>query len=489
MCISCLGGESVTKKLGGVCFCLVEKRRERHWMIYYHCVKKTQPESNMMNTISNVSFTVTPSISPNGLIRNPKDVLPKARRNPNIQPKLGDAPVFSKADKFAIDFFKTKKRLEAEDAYSESVQRQNNTAYTAPAVKSFVVRHTGIDGVASQTSSNFPPDDHDGNDRPRIPKPRNDQSSAMEDVIFQNPISGKIEMSSQTKMKELSDSATSPGRFSKEAFTETVDYPTVHIKRTHHNFNEKTATKVDAPTAYRKWTTALPYIGYDHIHGNQYNDSEVAEVIPALGPPLSAAMYEIRRRRHPPPPSPTELDPLSPMQISPTVPYSPTELDPESPRPGASSSWNPSPDEDVQYFKRDKGKGKYVPKPTVLIVDRSGGHIKKFKKVPNYKTRVIAPVRTPYIQPTTIDTVVGGEHFLKGLPRDTLIRQPPPKAERFYYDIPSKQELELEPGYRRGAHPGWHEQRFGWGELPTEAQPKRKRAEGHGTTKRQRNAK
>lgn len=427
----------------------------------------------MKTSVANVSFASQRERTINGLVKNPKDVLPKGRVVQSLQPHFGDKPRLSKASKFAVDFFATKKRLEKEDAYTEAVQKQNNTESIPPAyaARTIVTRHTGIGGVPAQTTPNVGPGPPGPPAPPHLPRASRGASTQTHDTVALHPTRDLITTSSQTEMARLTNSATSPGR----SYTTDV----------------ATSTRRDRPPSAGKSTVALP---------------PVAETVPmdidVTGPPIASIINHYHNNVLHQTVNHNNLNQYLYHQSL----YNQLYMN-----GSGVENFNPE-----LYGSSSNGRGLIGGAPTLgllagrapqgLVTGRNTGlighqprlmieyptvvdkgqngkvtRVQKFK-VPNYQTRIRAREQV----------AVPGEHYTKGLPRDTIVRQPPPKAEMYHYDIPTEQELLYDDDNRLinfGAHRGWAEQRFGSGDLPSAPKPKRKKEKGHGTNKRQRTGK
>jgi len=92
--------------------------------------------------------TVTPSGRPGKGGKLPKDLQPQPLKR-QVMPYMTAAPVRSKAEKFAADFFRTEKRLQLEDEHQEAIIKQ--TGGIVPPTLS-VVRKTYITNLPSQFS-------------------------------------------------------------------------------------------------------------------------------------------------------------------------------------------------------------------------------------------------------------------------------------------------------------------------------------------------
>src|SRR4051812_34773559 len=84
--------------------------------------------------------TVTASGRPGKAGNLPKGMQPQPPQR-QVMPHITAAPVRSKAEKFAVDFFRTEKRLQLEDEHQEAIIRQ--TGGVVPPTLS-VVRRTYI---------------------------------------------------------------------------------------------------------------------------------------------------------------------------------------------------------------------------------------------------------------------------------------------------------------------------------------------------------
>jgi hypothetical protein len=92
--------------------------------------------------------TVTPSGRPGKAQKLPRDLQPQPLKR-QVMPYMTAAPVRSKAEKFAADFFRTEKRLQLEDEHAEAIVKQ--TGGIVPPTLS-VVRKTYITNLPSQFS-------------------------------------------------------------------------------------------------------------------------------------------------------------------------------------------------------------------------------------------------------------------------------------------------------------------------------------------------
>ncbi|KAJ3029757.1 hypothetical protein HDV00_009443 [Rhizophlyctis rosea] len=110
----------------------------------------------------------------------PSDLTPRPEPKP-VMPFVGPAPKLSKADKFAVDFFRTEKRLQTEDEHQEALIRQSG-GVVPPTLQ--VVRNVNVvnmpnftqvrsSGANSNINSGGPGAPPPSNDYPKRPPPPN----------------------------------------------------------------------------------------------------------------------------------------------------------------------------------------------------------------------------------------------------------------------------------------------------------------------------
>lgn len=121
--------------------------------------------------------TVTASGRPGKATNLPNGMQPQPAQK-QVMPYISAAPVRSKAEKFAVDFFRTQKRLDLEDEHQEAIIRQSG-GVVPPTLS--LVRKVYVTNMPSQisiapsgvsaTAANLPPpQDGDRGPRPKAPR-------------------------------------------------------------------------------------------------------------------------------------------------------------------------------------------------------------------------------------------------------------------------------------------------------------------------------
>lgn len=159
----------------------------------------------MMRRYPNNQYTAPAVVTPIGVIKNPKDVRPKGYEYKGTVGLLLPQHRPSKVAKWTMEFLAQKKKSEAEDTYAESTQKQNDTTYVGPEIRSFFVAQRGIPSVKTETTPNFAPPDPNIIHTPGPPY----RAPTVHDTVAVHPTRDAILTSSSAETERLVTGSTS----------------------------------------------------------------------------------------------------------------------------------------------------------------------------------------------------------------------------------------------------------------------------------------